>query len=143
MAAKDNDLGIKGWVYAGRYSLQRYAYTLQRVTGVGIILYLLIHLYVTAQKNAGEAAWANAMDAVRPLHIGEYFLFLAIVIHACNGFRLVWAEFGLGLGRPIKNVYPYQTCLDRNRVFFFVSMALVFILAVVGTADFFNLIRVL
>jgi succinate dehydrogenase / fumarate reductase, cytochrome b subunit len=137
-----NDLGIKGWVYGGRYGLQRYAYTLQRITGIAIIFYLLIHLVVTAQKNGGEQAWTSTMSAVRVLHFGEWLLFIAILLHALNGFRLVLAEFGLALGRPIKNIYPYQTCLDRNRVFFLVVMVLFFLLAMVGTADFFNLIHV-
>lgn len=140
---RNNDLGIKGWVYAGRYGLQRYAYTLQRITGIAIIFYLVIHLYVTAQKNGGEHAWANAMSTVRFLHVGEWLLFIAILLHALNGFRLVLVEFGLALGRPIKNIYPYQTCLDRNRIFFLVIMVLFFLLAVVGTADFFNLIHVI
>ena len=32
--AKANNLGIPGWFYAGRYGPQRYAYTLQRLTGM-------------------------------------------------------------------------------------------------------------
>lgn len=140
--ARMNDLGIKGWFYAGRYGLQRVAYILQRITGIAIILYMLIHLVVTAQKNQGAEAWNQAMEAVKPLHLGEYFLFLAILLHAINGIRLVWVELGLALGRPIKNVYPYQTCLDRNRVFFLVCMVIIGVLAVVGTMDFFSLIRV-
>jgi len=45
---------------------------------------------------------------------------------------------GMFLGRPIKNVYPYQTCLDRNRVFFWIMAVLIVALAAVGTADFFK-----
>lgn len=138
--ARRNDLGVRGWLYAGRYSLQRYAYTLQRLTGVGIVLYLLLHLLVTAQKNGGEGSWKAVMDTVKPLHIGEYFLFMAVVLHALNGFRLFWAEMGIGLGKTTRNVYPYKTCVDRNRVFFVAVMVLVFVLAVVGTLDFFNII---
>ncbi len=141
MAAKDNDLGIKGWVYAGRYSLQRYAYTLQRVTGLGIILYLLIHLYVTAQKNAGEAAWAGAMDAVRPLQIGEYFLFLAIIIHAPATVS-AWSGRNSGLvsGAPSRMSIRTRPAWTQPGVLHAI-LAVVFVLAVVGTADFFNLIR--
>ena len=102
---------------------------------------MLIHLYVTAQKNQGTEAWDNVMATVKPLHIGEYFLFMAILLHAVNGFRLFWVEFGLALGKPIKNVYPYKTCVDRNRLFFMVSMVIIGLLAVLGTLDFFNLIR--
>ena len=137
--AKPNDLGIKGWAWAGRYGVQRWAYTGQRLSGLAILFYLSLHLFVTAQKNTGEESWNRTMDLVSSLHIGEYLLFLAIIFHAANGFRLFWAEMGFGLGQPIKNVYPYQTCLDRNRGFFWGCMTVVIILAVAGTFDFFEL----
>jgi len=34
-----NNAGILGWVYAGKYSMERYLYILHRVTGLGILLY--------------------------------------------------------------------------------------------------------
>jgi len=139
---KPNNLGIGGWFYAGRYSLQRYAYTFQRLTGIGIILYLLAHIYVTGFKTGGTQVWDSAMATVHHplLHFGEFLVMLAIVIHALNGFRLILVEFGLVVGKPIKNVYPYETCLDRHRAFFTVIVILIVVLAAVGVADFFHFI---
>lgn len=141
--AKQNDLGLRGWVWAGKYGLQRPAYTLQRLTGLGIIFYLVLHLFVTAQKVGGEASWNKVMDTVKPLHVGEYLLFLCILFHAVNGFRLFWAEMGLNLGKPYKNIYPYSTCLDRNRLLFWLCIGLIAVLAVIGTLDFFELFHYL
>ncbi len=138
--AKNNNLGVKGWVYAGHYGPQRYAYTLQRLTGIGIITYMLIHIFVTGVKIQGKGAWDSIMATVAnpAMHFGEYLVMLAIVIHALNGFRLVWVELGISLGQPIKNVYPYQTCLDRNRVFFWIMAVLIVAMAALGTAEFFK-----
>jgi len=142
--AKKNDLGIRGWFYAGRYGPQRYAYTLQRLTGLGIIVYLLIHIFITGTKISGQETWNEVVRDLlvgNPLlHFGEFVLFMAILIHAVNGFRLLWVELGFFLGRPIKNIYPYQTCLDRNRPFLYICVVLIAILAAVGAGDFFNFI---
>lgn len=142
--AKKNDLGIRGWFYAGRYGPQRYAYTLQRLTGLGIIVYLLIHIFITGTKISGQETWNEVVRDLlvgNPLlHFGEFVLFMAILIHAINGFRLLWVELGFFLGRPIKNIYPYQTCLDRNRPFLYICVVLIAILAAVGVGDFFNFI---
>jgi len=142
--AKKNDLGIRGWFYAGRYGPQRYAYTLQRLTGLGIIVYLLIHIFITGTKISGQETWNEVVRDLlvgNPLlHFGEFILFMAILIHAVNGFRLLWVELGFFLGRPIKNIYPYQTCLDRNRPFLYICVVLIAILAAVGAGDFFNFI---
>ena len=40
----DNRLGLWGWLGGGRWGLERYAYILHRVTGLGILLYFLIHM---------------------------------------------------------------------------------------------------
>lgn len=137
---RNNDLGLMGWLHGGNYGPQRYAYTIQRLTGLGIVTYLLAHVFVTGQKYWGAQRWGQTMETVHALHFGEYLVFMAMIFHALNGFRVILAEFGWTIGHPIKNVYPYQTCLDRNRVFFVIIMALVFILAVLGTADFFKVL---
>jgi len=136
--AKENNLGLRGWFHAGRYGPQRYSYTLQRLSGIGIITYMLIHVFVTGTKIQGPAVWKSVMDAVLhpALHFGEFLLFIAIIIHAITGFRLIWVELGSFLGKPFKTHYPYQTCLDRNRGFLVVTWVLIVVVAVLGAADF-------
>ena len=136
-----NLLGIKGWIFGGKFSLQRYAYTLQRITGLGIILYLLMHLYVTGFKIKGANAWKGIMETVHHpiLHFFEFLLFVGVIYHALNGFRLILAEFGIGIGKPGRQVYPYTTSVDRQKGFFFFLMFLVLIIVLVGAADFYLL----
>ena len=58
---RDNHYGIKGWIYAGNFGLERYLYLLQRLSGLCLLFYLGLHLFVTAVRLDGAAAWTAAM----------------------------------------------------------------------------------
>ena len=42
--AYNNRLGLKGWVFAGRYSFERYLYLGHRLSGLGLIAYMVLHI---------------------------------------------------------------------------------------------------
>ncbi len=134
-----NKLGLGGWFYGGKFGAERYIFGLHRLAGLGILLYFIIHIFVTGQKIHGKAAWDAAMGSVSgPLfHIGEYLVFAAIAFHGLNGIRLILAEFGLVLGKPKRPVYPYTTANMRIRVLTWSLMILAVILMFVGGYDFF------
>ena len=69
--------------------------------------------------------------------LGEYLVFVAFAFHAVNGLRLVFAELGFGVGKPIEPVYPYQTALDVQRPWMMLTLVVAAILVVVGALDFF------
>jgi succinate dehydrogenase / fumarate reductase cytochrome b subunit len=85
-----NRLGIRGWVGGGRWGFERYLYTLHRVTGLGLLLYLVLHIFVTSVRIYGPARWNAAMESVSGpvFKVGEYLVFLAFAFHAVNGVRL-------------------------------------------------------
>jgi succinate dehydrogenase cytochrome b subunit len=134
-----NHLGIKGWVYAGRYSIERYLYTLHRVTGLGLVLYLLLHIIETGQRMGGPAQWGALMaffDA--PIfRILEYVVFVGFIFHALNGLRLHFTELGFFLGKPTQPVYPYPSSLKRHRPLTFILMALAAVTLVLGASSLF------
>lgn len=132
-------IGIRGWVYAGRYGLERYAYTLHRITGLGLLLYFILHIFFSSVRLKGQGAWEGLMTSFsRPLfHFGEYLVFVAFVFHALNGIRLILAELGFTLGKPARPVYPYRISLDRGRPLFLILMGIAAIFVVLGGYDFF------
>ncbi len=69
-----NRLGIWGWLGGGRWGIERYLYTLHRVTGLGLFAYFVIHIFVTSCRALGEESWAEAMANVAGTFfvIGEY-----------------------------------------------------------------------
>jgi succinate dehydrogenase / fumarate reductase, cytochrome b subunit len=134
-----NRLGVKGWVYAGRYTFERYLYLGHRLSGLGLIAYMVLHIIETANRMRGEQAWAGLMVlfASPPFKVIEYLLFAAAVFHALNGVRLLLTELGFFLGKPKEPVYPYSTSVMRHRPLTYVIMALAGLIIVLGGSSLF------
>jgi succinate dehydrogenase / fumarate reductase cytochrome b subunit len=134
-----NRLGIVGWLYAGRFGVDRYAYILHRVTGLGILLYFILHIFASSVRLQGQAAWETTMRLLgKPIFaIGEYLVVIAFAYHAMNGIRLILVELGLTLGRPGRPVYPYGTSVQRQRPLLVVCMLVAAIFVVAGTYEMF------
>lgn len=137
-----NQQGIGGWVVGGRYGsefLERYAYLLHRITGVALLLYLIPHLFVTAQRLQGREPWEGLMSFLNQpvFHVLEFLVFLSFAYHVTNGIRLVLTELGFVLGKPRRPVYPHVSCVQRQRPFFLGMMGLAFLVSLAGFVDFF------
>lgn len=138
LAPRPNALGLKGWVYAGKYSFERYLYLLHRLSGLGLILYLLLHVIETGQRLNGAAAWTGLMALFTSpfFKLLEYGLFAAFIYHALNGVRLIITELGFLLGRPAQPVYPYPSSVKRHRPLTYVLMGLAALAIVLGGSSF-------
>ncbi len=134
----NNRLGMKGW-WGGRYGLERWAYFLHRLTGLVIVLYLIIHIFVTSARVFGPEAWEATMGAVGGpvFRFLEYLLIAAITYHGFNGLRLIFIEwFGWSLGRPRRPIYPYVTSLHHQRPLLIGMMILAFLFLVFSAWGF-------
>jgi len=112
-----NRLGIWGWLGGGRWGFERYLYTLHRLTGLGLLCYFLLHIFVTSARAYGQDAWAASMGRVTGglFTAGEFLVFAAFAFHAANGVRLALIELGIAIGKPIEPVYPYRTSVHEQR----------------------------
>ncbi len=138
---RQNYLGAGGWVWGGKYKLERYLYLLHRATGLGLILFVIIHLIMTTVfRIQGQDIWAATMAILHNpwFKFGEYLVVIAFSYHALNGLRLVLQELGLALGRPTPPIYPYQDSLRKKRPWTYVMLAVVVVLAAVFLFDFFK-----
>jgi succinate dehydrogenase / fumarate reductase cytochrome b subunit len=126
-------------VYAGRYGFERYLYLGHRLSGLGLIAYLVLHVIETANRIRGAEAWQALMALfASPLFKAiEYALFAAAVFHAMNGVRLLLTELGFFLGRPKEPVYPYSTSVLRHRPLTYVVMVLAGLLIILGGSSLF------
>jgi len=139
--AHPNRLGIWGWIGGGRWGFERYLYSLHRVTGLGLLLYFLLHIFVTAFRVLGrdpQQSWAQAMNLVGGpfFKFGEYLVFAAFAFHAVNGIRLGMLELGFAVGRPIEPVYPYATSVGRQRPLALAVMLVAAVIALWGGYSF-------
>ena len=135
---RPNRLGIVGWLAGGRWGFERYLYTLHRLTGLGLLAYFLIHIFVTSSRAFGSEAWKTSMEMVTgPLfRVGEFLVFTAFAFHALNGIRLVLVELGFAIGKPIEPVYPYRTSVNEQRPLAIGVMILAAILTIAGGIGF-------
>jgi succinate dehydrogenase / fumarate reductase cytochrome b subunit len=134
-----NNLGLLGYIYAGRYSIERYLYTLHRITGLGILLYFILHIFVSYVRVYGEKTWENTMATVEnPLFkLGEYLVFIAFIFHGLNGLRLFFNELGIGIGNPTPPVFPYSNSIEKHKYIVWLIGVVFVICAIIGFYDMF------
>ena len=138
----DNRLGVWGWLGGGRWGIERYAYILHRLTGLGILSYFLLHIVVTSLRAKGIYLWTEGGFFHQPIFkVGEYLVFSAFAYHAFNGVRLILIELGFAVGKPFEPVYPYKTSLSVQRPLFIVMMILAAIFLAAGTIEFLGLVE--
>ncbi len=86
----DKRRGIIRWLFGGRYNLEAYMFALHRITGIGLAIYLPMHIIVTSTRAFGPEAWKAVMSKVAEgpvVHFLEWVLVVGIAIHGLNGLR--------------------------------------------------------
>jgi succinate dehydrogenase / fumarate reductase cytochrome b subunit len=83
------------WFDVRHRKLGMWAYALNRISGIGLVVYLYLHLVVLSTLTRGPGAW----DAFVSLARQPYFLLLdvillaGILIHGLNGLRIAHTSF--------------------------------------------------
>ncbi len=77
-----------------------WAYVVMRLSAIGLVLYLFLHLVVISQLAQGPAAWNSfvALAKSPAFLLLDIVLIVGILAHGLNGIRL--ALVGLGIGVP-------------------------------------------
>jgi succinate dehydrogenase / fumarate reductase cytochrome b subunit len=77
------------------------AWTLQRVTGLLLLLYLFLHVHTIGKLSQGPAAFDEAIATFRSPFFKclEIALLGIVVLHAFNGIRITLVDLGVGVGR--------------------------------------------
>jgi succinate dehydrogenase / fumarate reductase, cytochrome b subunit len=91
---------VFNWVDISGRGFGMIAFVLNRVTGLGLVLYLILHFMLLSLLAAGQGGW-NMFIAVAksPLFLGfDLLLFAGLLIHGLNGIRLTLVGFGVGVG---------------------------------------------
>ncbi len=93
--------GVVSWFDVRGRRVGAWAFALNRITGLGLVLYLIIHLAVLSLLAQGEAAWNDFVALAKT----PFFLFLDIVLifgilfHGLNGIRVALVGMGIGVQR--------------------------------------------
>jgi succinate dehydrogenase / fumarate reductase cytochrome b subunit len=96
------------------------AFMLHRLSGIGLVAYLYLHLLLLNKLRQGPAAWDGFVQVMRsPLVLVlDGILLFGILIHGLNGLRLTLIGFG--------------TFLRWQRVLFWFNLALAIVLTIWG-----------
>jgi len=92
--------GASRWLDVRRRKLGMWAYALNRITGIGLVVYLYLHLVVLSLLLGGPTAWDSFVAVARSPYVLalDVILLAGILIHGLNGLRITLTSFGIGLG---------------------------------------------
>ena len=134
-------LGVYGWLRSGKRGIEGYLFLLHRITGIALLAFLCMHVFVSSTRLFGEQAWAWAMAMTHSVLIEllEYAVFVAFVFHAFNGIRLIAIELGFVVGRPAEPVFPYKGSITKQRPLTITIMVLAGVFIVMGGLELLRL----
>ncbi|MCH8834198.1 MAG: succinate dehydrogenase [Thaumarchaeota archaeon] len=138
----ENKEGIKGMANPTRYGIERVAYWLMRLTGLGLLAYFIAHIYETSMILKGSVGWQEVLDLTQTIE-GHIILTIVIgmcVFHTVNGIRVMLGHGGIGVGRPTRPDYPYisQSQNYRHKIMIYSAIVLAAIAMMYGLAVMFG-----
>ncbi len=138
----ENKEGIKGMANPGRYGIERVAYWLMRLSGLGLLAYFVAHIYETSNILRGTAGWDEVI-AITQTTEGHVILALVIgmsVFHTVNGIRVMLGHGGVGVGKPGRPDYPYipQSQNYRHKITIYSSIVLAALAMMYGLSVMFG-----
>jgi succinate dehydrogenase / fumarate reductase cytochrome b subunit len=90
---------LMSWFNVSRDRLGSWAFALNRLTGLGLTLYLFLHLVVLSTLLRGPAGWDRFIALARsPLFLSlDVILIFGSLFHGLNGIRLGMVGTGIGV----------------------------------------------
>ncbi len=138
----ENKEGIGGMINPRRYGIERVAYLLMRLSGLGLLAYFIGHIYETSSILKGQVGW-NEFLALTQTNAGHAILALVIgmcVFHTVNGIRVMLGHGGVGVGKPARPDYPYTPASQniRHKIGIYSAILLAAIAMMYGLAVMFG-----
>ncbi len=143
-----------GWFYPAKYNLEKWAYALQRISGIAVTGYFLAHIVETGNVVGGLGVWSiPSFDIARDVwqatfhfldnpffDTGLIVIGFMLAYHTINGVRLTLTEFGLLQGRPTRPDFPYEpkSFSKTQRALFWLSVLFAAATAVYALNVFFG-----
>jgi len=87
------------WFDVRRRKAGMWAYALNRITGIGLVVYLYLHLGVLSLLSRGPTSWDSFVSLARsPSFLTlDVILLAGFLIHGLNGLRVALTGFNIGV----------------------------------------------
>jgi succinate dehydrogenase / fumarate reductase cytochrome b subunit len=117
MPQDEHKEGIGGMINPRRYGIERVAYLLMRLSGLGLLAYFIGHIYETSNILRGQVGWDDFMELISGTegHIIMSIVIAMCVFHTVNGIRVMLGHGGVGVGKPARPDYPYDPASQNYR----------------------------
>lgn len=101
-----------------------WAFIVNRVSALGLTLYLFLHLAVLSTLARGPEAYDRfiALAKMPLLVAGELLVVIAALYHGLNGLRVILTSFGIGIARQRQIWFGIVTIVALGAVAFAVRM---------------------
>lgn len=92
---------LSSWFDVRRRKVGSWAFALNRLTGLGLTLYLFLHLGIMTILLQGETVWNDFISVVRsPIFLFfDVVLFFGVIFHGLNGLRVALVGTGFSTGK--------------------------------------------
>ena len=142
MTQDEHKEGIKGMANPRRYGIERVAYLLMRLSGLGLLAYFIGHIYETSNILRGQVGWDDFMELISGTegHIVMSVVIGMCVFHTVNGVRVMLGHGGVGVGKPARPDYPYDPASQnyRHKIGIYSSIVLAAVAMMYGMAVMFG-----
>jgi succinate dehydrogenase / fumarate reductase cytochrome b subunit len=117
MTSDEHKEGVGGMINPRRYGIERVAYLLMRLSGLGLLLYFVAHIYETSNILRGQVGWDELLVLIQTpgAHIVLAIVIGMCVFHTVNGVRVMLGHGGVGVGKPSRPDYPYDPASQNYR----------------------------
>lgn len=105
-------------------SISHWGFILNRITALGLTLYLFLHLIVLSTLVQGQASYdAFIQFAHGPvIKVGEMLVIAAGLIHGLNGIRIGLTSFGIGATRQRQIFIGLMVLAIAGTIYFGIKM---------------------
>lgn len=78
-----------------------WAFALNRITAIGLTIYLFLHLIILGKLAQGPGAYDQFLELTENpfIKFGEWLVVAAAILHGLNGIRIILTTFGVGITR--------------------------------------------
>jgi succinate dehydrogenase / fumarate reductase cytochrome b subunit len=103
-----------------------WAYVVMRLSALGLVLYLFLHLGILSQLAVGPTAWDGFVATAKSpaFLLLDIVLIIGILAHGLNGIRLSLIGFGIGV--------------PRQKVMLWIGLALTIVFSVLSALAVFS-----
>ena len=97
-----------------------WAFILNRITALGLTLYLFLHLYMLSKLSQGPEAYNTfiALAKTPLVKAGELLVVSGGLIHGLNGIRVALTSFGIGVTIQRQLFWFFMTLAAGGILFF-------------------------